>query len=103
MLFRSKDLRFGVEPQFKFTEIEKELYDYKIIRTLYMVNEMVGIKDVAEILGLTESAIKQACQQERLLNTRKIGNNWMVHISECRDYWNIPDTEESHLYKDFIY
>ena len=66
-------------------------------------NEMVGIKELCSILGLTESAVKQACQQERLLNTKKIGKNWMVHIPECRAYWNIPDEDEKHLYKDYIY
>ncbi|MBW6408782.1 hypothetical protein [Clostridium weizhouense] len=98
-----KDLRFGLEPQKKFTEEEKELDDYKLKRTFFMINEMVGIKYIVENLGLTESAVKQACQQERLLNTKKIGKNWMVHIPECRAYWNIPDIEENHLYKDCIY
>ena len=72
-------------------------------RKFFMINEMVGIKELCSILGLTESAVKQACQQERLLNTKKIGKNWMVHIPECRAYWNIPDEDEKHLYKDYIY
>ncbi|MBS5926150.1 MAG: hypothetical protein ACLS2V_12635 [Clostridium paraputrificum] len=97
------NLRFGLEPQKKFTEEEKELDSHKIKRTLFMLNEMVGIKYIVEKLGLTESAVKQACQQERLLNTKKVGNNWMVHIPECRSYWNIPDVEESNLYKDWVY
>lgn len=97
------NLRFGIEPQKKFTEEEKELDNHKIKRTLFMLSEMVGIKYIVENLGLTESAVKQACQQERLLNTKKVGNNWMVHIPECRTYWNIPDSEESHLYKDWLY
>lgn len=98
-----KALRFGIEPQKKFTEEEKELDNYKLQRTFYMINEMVGIKYIVEALKLTESQVKQACQQERLLNTKKLGKNWMVHIPECRTYWNIPDTEEGHLYKDWEY
>lgn len=98
-----KDFRFGVEPQKKFINEEKELDSHRVKRTLFMINEMVGIKYIVENLGLTESAVKQACQQERLLNTKKVGKNWMVHIPECRAYWNIPDTEESHLYKDWVY
>lgn len=98
-----KSLRFGVEPQKEFNKEEKELDRYKLECTFFMINEMVGIKDAAEMLALTETAIKQACQQERLLNTRKIGRNWMVHIPECRAYWNIKDTNEEHLYKDWIY
>lgn len=66
---------------------------------------MVSIKDVVGIFNnvVTESAVKQACQQERLLNTKKIGKTWIVNIEECRAYWNIPDTENSHLYNDWIY
>ena len=98
-----KELRFGLEPQKKFTEEERHL-DYEMLkRKFFMINEMVGIKELCSILGLTESAVKQACQQERLLNTKKIGKNWMVHIPECRAYWNIPDEDEKHLYKDYIY
>lgn len=97
------NLRFGLEPQRKFTELEVELNSEVLKITLFMLNEMVGIKYVVENLGLTESAVKQACQQGRLLNTKKIGKNWMVHIPECRAYWNKPDTDDSHLYKDFIY
>ena len=70
-----------------------------------MTNCMVKIKDAIKELNnkVTETAIKQACQQERLLNTKKVGKTWMVHIPECRAYWNIPDVEEKHLYKDYIY
>lgn len=98
-----KDLRFGLEPQKNFTQEEKELDNYKLQRTFFMINEMVGIKFIVDALGLTESQVKQACQQERLLNTKKIGRNWMVHIPECRAYWNMQDTEEGHLYKDWEY
>lgn len=98
-----KSLRFGVEPQKKFTEEENELANYKLERTFFMINEMVGIKDAAEILGLTETAIKQACQQERLLNTTKVGKTWLVHLPECRFYWNIKDDNEDHLYYNYIY
>ena len=99
------NLRFGVEPQKKFIEEEKQLDDEILKRKFFMINEMVGIKDLVELLEnkVTETAVKQACQQERLLNTRKIGKSWMVHIPECRAYWNIPDTNENHLYKDWVY
>ena len=52
-----------------------------------MISEMVGIKYIVENLGLSENAIKQACQQENLLNTQKVGKTWLIHISECRSYW----------------
>lgn len=98
-----KDLRFGLEPQKMFSDLEKELYTEMIKRKLFMLTDMVVIKEAAEILGLTETAIKQACQNERLLNTTKIGKSWLVHIPECRAYWNIKDEEDNHLYKDYIY
>lgn len=98
-----KELRFGIEPQMKFTDIEHELDNERIKRQLYMTGEMVGIKYVVENLGLTESAVKQACQQERILNTKKIGKNWMVHIPECRSYWNVQNTDSSSLYQNWEY
>jgi hypothetical protein len=98
-----KNLRFGLEPQRNFSDLEKELNTEVLKRTLFMTNGMVGIKYIVENLGLTESAVKQACQQERLLNTKKIGNNWVVHIPECRAYWNIPDTNDNNLCKDWEY
>ena len=88
-----KDLRLGLEPQRKFTDEENKL-DQELIRQKFFYNsEMLEIKEAVEILNgtVTESAIKQACQQERLLNTQKIGKTWLVSGPECRAYWNIPD------------
>ncbi|MDU7085933.1 MAG: hypothetical protein E6344_19790 [Clostridium sp.] len=103
-----KNLRFGLEPKIEFTKEEKELDMEMVKRKFFMINEMVGIKEACELLTteekeLTESAVKQACQQERLLNTKKVGKTWLVHIPECRSYWNVPDMDESHLYKDWEY
>ncbi|MBU3195627.1 hypothetical protein KPL26_02975 [Clostridium algidicarnis] len=97
------DLRFGFEPQRKFTELERELDTEVLKRLMYMTGEMVGIKYIEEHLNIAETTVKQACQQERLLNTTKIGKSWMVHIPECRDYWGIENTDESSLYKDWEY
>lgn len=98
-----KDFRTGVEPKIKFTKEERELDTHRVKRTFFMIGEMVDIKYMAKELGLTESAIKQACQQERLLNTKKIGNNWTVHIPECRAYWNIPEVDNRFIFKDWVY
>lgn len=97
------DLRFGFEPQRKFTNLEQELDNEVLKRTMYMTGEMVGIKYIGEHLGVAETTVKQACQQERLLNTTKVGKSWVVHIPECRAYWNIKDTDEFHLYKNWEY
>lgn len=97
-----KNLRFGLEPQKKFTDVEKNLANYMIKRTLFMLNEMVGIKYITDNFDLTEYQIKQACQQERLLNTRKVGKTWLVHIPEVLNYWGIKNNEDG-LYKDWEY
>lgn len=95
-----KELQFGMETH---SELEYELDQYVLRRTFYMITSMLTIKDASELLEIAESTIKQACQQERLLNTEKIGRNWRVHIPECRAYWNIPDTEENNLYYNWVY
>lgn len=92
------NLRFG---RCKLTKIEEELDSLLINRRFLMLTSMVNIKYASDELGLTESAIKQACQQERLLNTQKIGKSWLVHIPECREYWNKPDVTEKN--EDWIY
>lgn len=98
-----KNLRFGLEPQLKFSK-EESILDTAVLKyRFYMINEMVGIKDASAILGIRDTTIKQACQQERLLNTKKIGKNWMVHLPECMSYWNIEDNDENHLYHNFKY
>jgi len=97
-----KDLRFGENPQRRFTEEEHEFQRILTLRQLYMLNSMVTIKVASERLGISESTIKQACQQERLLNTKKIGTTWEVHMHECRAYWNIKDID-SPAYIDWKY
>lgn len=86
-----QNLRFGIEPQLKFSEKEKNLDTELTRRQLYYTSNMVSIKDVVGIFNnsVTESAVKQACQQERLLNTKKIGKTWIVNIEECRAYWKL--------------
>lgn len=95
--------RFGLEPQKKFTEEEKNLNEYMLKRTLFMINEMVGIKYITENYGLTDGAIKQACQQERLLNTKKVGKSWMVHIPEVLNYWNVTRKNKNSIYDNWEY
>lgn len=94
-----KELRFGLEPRKKFTELENELNTELTKYHLLYNSDTVEIKKAAEILDgkVTESAIKQACQQERLMNTKKVENVWLVSLSECRNYWEIPDEDEKAL------
>lgn len=84
------------------TEEEKKLDTLAMKRLFFMDTCLVSIKEAAEETGLTETAIKQACQQERLLNTKKIGKTWLVHMYEVRQYWNIS-TDKEGLYKGWEY
>lgn len=98
------DMRFGLMENSKiYSDEEKDLAMEMMKRELFMQNSMVSIKVAAEELGVPETTIKQACQQERLLNTRKVGKTWEVHLPECRAYWGIKDTNQEHLYKDWVY
>lgn len=85
------------------TEEEDKMDDLAMKRLFYMETNFVGIKQAEEFTGITEYALKQACQQERLLNIKKLGRTWLVHLPEVRAYWNISDTDKNHLYKDWEY
>lgn len=98
-----KNLKFGLDQAGLFSKKERELDEYLLKRKLYMITGMVGIKRMAEIIGVKETTIKQACQQERLMNTVKIGSNWTVHIPECRAYWNKPEEDQTLAYYEFEY
>lgn len=95
-----KDYRFW---NGNFNKEENKLDDLVMKRLFFMETGFVGIKQAEEYTGITESAIKQACQQERLLNTKKLGKSWLVHLPELRVYWNVPDIDEKNLYKDWEY
>ncbi|APR02742.1 hypothetical protein CLQ_13423 (plasmid) [Clostridium botulinum Af84] len=95
-----KELHFGMET---YSHLEYELDQYVFRRTFFMITSMVTIKYASELLDIPEITIKQACQQERLLNTEKIGRGWRVHLPECRAYWNIPYTDEKDIYYDLKY
>lgn len=85
------------------TKEEKELEDLVFKRLFFMETCFVGAIQAAECTGIPASTIKQACQQQRLLNTKKIGKTWIVHLPEVRTYWNVPDMDEKYLYKDWEY
>lgn len=102
-----KNLKFGLNNGI-FSEEEKELDNYMLDRKFFMINCMVSIKEVCEILkDLSIGKVKQACQQDRLLNTKKIGKTWLVHIYECKQLWNVEYNDECNndgkLYCNFEY
>lgn len=81
------DIKFGL----KTNDISS--IDYKVNAIFYcsiinLISYDVNIKIASELTGITEAAIKQACQQERLLNVYKIGKTWVVNLLEISEYWN---------------
>lgn len=95
-----KDLRFyNVENP---TEQEIKFENLALKRVLYMI-DMIPISEAMEIIKQSQTAIKQACQQNRLLNTEKRSKTWFVHIGECKAYWNIEDKKENSLYNNWEY
>lgn len=55
---------------------------------LFILNiNMIDIKNCSKLFNISVSGIKQACQQNRLSNSIKIGGNWLVCIDDCKDYW----------------
>lgn len=81
------DFKIGVDRKNSFSEEEREL-NYKMMQFyIELLNGMLTIKDASNILNIPESTIKQACQQERIMNTQKIGKTWVVNIEECKTYW----------------
>ena len=92
------ELRLGLEPQKKFTEEENDLEMLRIKYLLFYLNEMVSIGEAAEMMGLNINTIKKYCQTEKLLNTRKTGKTWLVHLPELKKEF---ETEyNAVLYKD---
>ena len=87
------DLRFGENLNNNFSEEEKLLEHKRIEKMLNMSFEMTGITEAAEYLEINAETIKKAAQEERLLNTKKVGKTWLVYIPECRDYWHIESKE----------
>lgn len=87
-------------------ELENDLNNWQLRCQFFYETSMVSIKTVAEELDMSVDTIKTACQRERLMNTKKIGKSWLVHIPECRAYWNKPlaPGEDEHLaYFDWEY
>ena len=93
------NLRLGMDSQKKFTEIEKELDSLRTKYLLFYLNEMLSIGEASKILGLNINTIKKACQTERLLNTRKTGKTWLVHLPELKKEFKTEYNDD--LYKDF--
>ena len=66
-----------------------ELIFMAILRNyLFLLNiSMIDSKQCSKLFNVSKSGIKQACQQNRLSNSIKVGGNWLISIYECKDYW----------------
>lgn len=99
-----KDMRFGINPQKRFTDLEYELNSLLMRKQMYMNIELKSLAFISEQIGVPVTTIKQACQSERLLNTKKEGKTWLAHLDECRQYWNIEKQEDNKLlFSEFKY
>lgn len=59
------------------------------IKVLFIMQSLVSLKIAEETLGISTSTLKRYCQEEKLLNTKKVGKTWLVNIEECIDVFNI--------------
>lgn len=85
-----ENLRFNlIDKNLSKREYRLNAIFYKEIVTI--IRNDISIRIAAKLTGITETTIKQACQQERLLNTYKISNNWIVNLKEVKEYWSCKD------------
>lgn len=91
------DLRFATNKENAFSELEHELKILFLEKTLFMLTQMASIKQTSQLFRLTETRLKQACQQNRLLNTQKLGNVWLVHLPECVSYFKLEVKDKNLL------
>jgi predicted site-specific integrase-resolvase len=74
-------------------ELESELSSV-ITNTVIELNiGMYSLSEASETTGINNETIKQACQDGRLLNIRKVGRGWQVNLNEVKKYWNISEKE----------
>lgn len=92
------DSKIGSDPEYNFSEIENEIRTVMLEQYIYMNTGLVSIREASETLGLSEPMVKNACQQQQLLNTTKIGIAWVVHLPECIKKFKKGDL---HHYKSF--
>lgn len=85
-----ENLRFNItDKSLSRRECRLSAIFYKEIVTI--IRNDISIKIAAKLTGITETTIKQACQQERLLNTYKVANKWVVNLKEVKEYWSRKD------------
>lgn len=83
------NLRFSAMTFDDFTneEYKAEAMFFKSIEEV--IRNDISIKIASQVTGISETALKQACQQGRLINSYKIASNWIVNLNEVIDYWGL--------------
>lgn len=73
----------------KLTPLEYRLNNIMLKTSFKCIQNDMSLKDASIITGVPETTIKQACQQERLINVSKVGKIWLVNLNEVKEYWEI--------------
>lgn len=81
----------GYESKHELLPIEYRLNTIMLRSSLKQIQYNVSIKNASLLTGIPETTIKQACQQERLLNTLKTSNTWIVNLNEIAEYWGLQN------------
>lgn len=85
-----------------FSEIEIQL-DRLRIKSILEYTELTSIKSVSKRYNIPVTTIKNACLSERLLNTKKVGNLWLVNAKEVLQYFKRGKSEYYNGSKTYIF
>lgn len=89
-----KDFRFGYDKDSNFSILEKEIKNTFLSEIINKLGFLVSIKEASEITKINENTIKKACQNNTLLNKRKLGKTWLVDCNEINKHWKDNSIEK---------
>lgn len=67
---------------------ELQLKNRLVTQILQMTLSLDNISSIGKKLNIPNTTIKQECQTERLLNTKKFEKFWSASIDDCKKHWN---------------
>lgn len=89
-----KNFRFGYDKESNFSFLEKEISNAFLVEIINKIGFLVSIKEAAETTKINENTIKKACQNNELLNKRKVGKTWLVDCNEIKKHWENNNIEK---------
>lgn len=89
-----KNFRFGYDKEGDFSFLEKEINNAFLVEIINKIGFLVSIKEAAETTKINENTIKKACQNNELLNKRKVGKTWIVDCNEIKKHWENNNIEK---------